>query len=253
MLLAVNIGNSNIRFGVKKGENIIESWTIGNKPYKTREILAILFRQMYTLHRYDISDFRGIVIGSVVPHQTEIVSSILEEIHKISPIIVDRNTKSNVTQHSPQIGTDLYANAVAAHNLYQGDKIIVDFGTALTLTGVGKDGEVKGVIIGAGVITSLNSLIGNTAQLTDIELIPPKNVLGKDTISCMQSGMIYGYVAMVEGLIDKINKEMKSKCKVISTGGLGHIYKPLSPSIHIDDKLHTIKGLCYLYEYALEN
>lgn len=253
MLLAVNIGNSNIRFGVKKDEDVFLSWTVNTKPYKTRDELFVIFRNMYEHYACEIKDFTGIVIGSVVPHQTEIIASALQEIHQINPLVVDRNTPSNVIQHSNQMGTDLYANAVAAQSLYKGKKIVVDFGTALTVTGVDEKGEVLGVIIAPGVITSLDALIGNTAQLPDIELKPPKSILGRDTETCMQSGIVYGYIGMVEGFIQRVNQELKDNCTVISTGGLGHIYKSLTSYIHFDDKLHTIKGLCFLYEFLQSN
>ena len=162
-------------------------------------------------------------------------------------IIVDRSTKSAVEPKSKQMGTDIYANLVAAHNLYQGKKkIILDFGTALTASCLSETGETLGVIIAPGIITSLNSLISQTAQLPEIELVKPKSVLGLDTVSCMQSGMVYGYLGMVEGFIDRINDEVGEDCFVIATGGVSHVYKPLTDKIHIADRLHTLKGLYFL-------
>ena len=102
------------------------------------------------------------------------------------------------------------------------------------------------MIIAPGIITSLNGLIQQTAQLTEIELTPPKTILGLDTISCMQSGIIYGYLGMVEGFIDRINSEVGGNCLVIGTGGVSHIYQPLTDKISIVDKLHTLKGLYFL-------
>ena len=164
-------------------------------------------------------------------------------------MIVDRNTPSEVIRSSNQMGTDLYANAVAAHYKgIPGKKIVIDFGTALTFLGLDETGKVTGVVIAPGIITALNSLVGNTAQLPTIELKAPENVLGRDTESCMQSGIVYGFLSMVEGMIDRINKEVGEECLVISTGGVGGIYKPLTDKINIDDRLHTIKGLRILYE-----
>ena len=145
------------------------------------------------------------------------------------------------------MGTDIYANLVAAHNLYpRNKKIILDFGTALTASCLTEKGETVGVIIAPGIITSLNSLIKGTAQLPEIELVKPKSVLGLDTITCMQSGMVYGFLGMVEGFIDRINDEVNDNCFVIATGGVSHVYKPLTDKINIADKLHTLKGLYYL-------
>lgn len=246
MLLAINIGNSNIRFGVIKESKIILSWTINTKPYKTSDELFCLIKNSYGQYNVKRTEIKAIVIGSVVPHQTPLIARAVKKIHNITPLIVDRYSSSAVKHQSNQMGTDLYANAVAAHTLYSGKKIIIDFGTALTLTAIDPKGSLLGVIIAPGVITSLRALIGNTAQLPDIELKPPKNLLGKDTETCMQSGMIYGYVGMVEGLIERIKKQ-EGDALVISTGGLGHIFKPLIPSIDVDDKLHTLRGLCLLY------
>lgn len=248
MILAVNIGNSSIRFGVGVDHTNLTSWTINTKPFKTADEMFLMFKNMYEQHEIDESRITGIVIGSVVPHQTSIVSRSLEEIHGIEPLIVDRNTPSNVLQHSNQMGTDLYANAVAAHELYPGKKLVIDFGTALTVLGIDEAGEVMGVIIAPGVITSLKALVGDTSQLPDIELIQPKSILGKNTEACMQSGMVFGYIGMVEGFIDRINAEFGGGFYVISTGGLGHIFNPLTDKINKDDKLHTLRGLCILFE-----
>ncbi len=250
MLLAVNIGNTNIRFGVFDGNNCDVSWTINTKPLKTTDELFALFSTMYEQYSINESSIKQIVIGSVVPNLTQSVSKALRRIHTISPKIVDRNTFSQVKHTSNQMGTDLYANAVSAHEQYQGKKLIIDFGTALTLIAIDEKGNVLGVIIAPGIITSLNSLIGNTAQLPEIEFKKPKNVLGNDTVSCMQSGMVFGFLGMVEGLIDRVKNEYGNDFFVISTGGMGSIYAPLTDKIDLNDKLHTLKGLKHLYDLS---
>lgn len=249
MLLAVNIGNTNIRFAVFKSETDIITWTINTKPYRTEYEFYAKFSNMYKPFGIDKKEITGIVIGSVVPPLTISVKIALQKIHKLKAMIVDRNTPSEVIRSSNQMGTDLYANAVAAHYKgIPGKKIVIDFGTALTFLGLDETGKVTGVVIAPGIITALNSLVGNTAQLPTIELKAPENVLGRDTESCMQSGVVYGFLSMVEGMIDRINKEVGEECLVISTGGVGGIYKPLTDKIDIDDRLHTIKGLRILYE-----
>ena len=213
--IVINIGNSNIRFGLFNEDNCDISWVINTKPYKTTDELYVQILMLYQTY--------------------------------ITPIIVDRTTQSEIVIKSKQMGSDIYANLVAAHNIYpKKKKIILDFGTALTASCVAEDGETLGVIIAPGIITSLNSLIAQTAQLPEIELKKPKTVLGIDTISCMQSGMVYGFLGMVEGFIDRINNEVNDDCFVIATGGVSHIYKPLTTKIHIADRLHTLKGLYFL-------
>ena len=245
--IVINIGNTNIRFGLFKDGNCDLSWVVNSKPYKTPDELYVQFLMLYQTYQLDTSAIDKVIIGSVVPQLTNVVRSAIKRIHKIDPIIVDRNTKSPVEPKSKQMGTDIYANLVAAHHLYEGrKKIIIDFGTALTASCLSETGETLGVIIAPGIVTALNSLIHDTAQLPEIELIKPKSVLGLDTISCMQSGMVYGYLGMVEGFIDRINDEVQDDCFVIATGGVSHVYKPLTNKIHIGDRLHTLKGLYYL-------
>ncbi|QTV07045.1 type III pantothenate kinase [Faecalibacter bovis] len=249
MLLAVNIGNSNIRFAVFKSDDSVVTWTINSKPARTEYEFFAKFSNMYEPFGIKKEEITDIVIGSVVPPLTMNVKIALKKIHGFNPMIVNRDTPGGIIQYSKQMGTDLYANAVSAHHSgIEGKKIVIDFGTALTFLAIDEVGEVTGVIIAPGIITALNSLVGETAQLPEIELKAPSTVLGRDTVTCMQSGMVFGYLSMVEGMIDRINKELGADCTVISTGGLGGIYKPLSDKIHHDDRLHTIKGLKILYE-----
>lgn len=247
MLLAVNIGNTNIRFGIFKPDGEILSWTINTKPYGTEDECFAKFNGMYDPFGIEKEDIAEIVIGSVVPLLTPAVYNSLRRIHHTEPLIVNRETPSAVQHASKQMGTDLYANAVAAQSFYKEKKIIIDFGTALTFTAVDASGKVIGVSIAPGVNTALNSLIGETAQLPEIEIKPPANVLGLDTESCMQSGMVYGFLSMVEGMIDRINEEIKDKCFVIATGGMSGVYASLTDKIDVQDYLHTIKGLAELY------
>lgn len=245
--IVVNIGNTNIRFGLFNDDNCDFSWVFNTKPYKTTDELYVQFLMLYQTYDIDVESIDKVIIGSVVPQLTNVVKSAIKRIHKLDPVIVDRSTPSAVEPKSKQMGTDIYANLVAAHHLYPGNtKIIIDFGTALTASCLSYTGETLGVIIAPGIITALNSLIHDTAQLPEIELVKPKSVLGLDTITCMQSGMVYGYLGMVEGFIDRINAEVGEDCYVIATGGVSHVYKPLTNKIHMGDRLHTLKGLYFL-------
>ena len=245
--IVINIGNTNIRFGLFDDDNCDISWIINTKPYLTSDEMQAQFMMMYQNHKIEAMNIDKVIVGSVVPQLTYDITRALKKIHGINPIVVNRETPSEVQPKSKQMGTDIYANLVAAHHLYpKNKKIIFDFGTALTASCISESGETLGVIIAPGIITALNSLIHDTAQLPEIELIKPKSVLGLDTVSCMQSGMVYGYLGMVEGFVDRINEEVKDACFVIATGGVSHVYKPLTEKIHIADRLHTLKGLYYL-------
>jgi len=207
--IVINIGNTNIRFGLFDDDNCDISWVINTKPYRTRDEMYAQFLMLYQTYKIEPESIEKIIIGSVVPQLTRDISSAVEKIHGKKPVLVDRTTPSGVQAKSKQMGTDIYANLVAAHNLYPAKKkIVLDFGTALTASCVTETGETLGVIIAPGIITSLNSLINQTAQLPEIELKKPKSVLGLDTVTCMQSGMVYGFLGMVEGFIDRINAEV---------------------------------------------
>ena len=245
--IVINVGNTNVRFGLFKDDQCTTSWIINTKPYRTRDEFFVQFKILYQTYNVDVTKVDKIIIGSVVPQLTHDISSALYKIHGLEAVIVDRKTHSPVHHKSNQMGTDIYANLVAAHFLYPDKKkIILDFGTALTASCIDKNGEVLGVIIAPGIITSLNSLVKQTAQLPEIELTKPKSVLGHDTVSCMTSGMVYGFLGMVEGFIDRINDEVKDNCFVIATGGVSHVYQPLTNKIDVADKLHTLKGLYFL-------
>lgn len=245
--IVVNIGNTNIRFGLFEQHQCHTSWVINTKPYRTKDELFVQFLMLYQSYNIEIASISQIIIGSVVPQMTHDITKALEKIHQKKPLLVDRATPSAVVPRSKQMGTDIYANLVAAHHLYpHRKKIILDFGTALTASCLDEQGTTLGVIIAPGIITSLNALVGQTAQLPEIELTQPKSVLGLDTVSCMQSGMVYGFLGMVEGFIDRINTEVAEDCLVIATGGVSHVYKPLTSKIHIADRLHTLKGLYFL-------
>lgn len=245
--IVINVGNTNVRFGLFEDDHCSTSWIINTKPYRTRDEFFVQFKILYQTYFVDVSKVDKIIIGSVVPQLTHDISSALYKIHGLEAVIVDRKTHSPVHHKSNQMGTDIYANLVAAHFLYPDKKkIILDFGTALTASCIDNDGEVLGVIIAPGIITSLNSLVKQTAQLPEIELTKPKSVLGHDTVSCMTSGMVYGFLGMVEGFIDRINDEVEDNCFVIATGGVSHVYQPLTNKIDVADKLHTLKGLYFL-------
>lgn len=247
MELVVNIGNTNFRFGVFLNDVCLKSWVIRSKPFKSEDEYFIQFKSMFHHYKIKKNEIKKIIIGSVVPPITIDICKVLKKVLNLNIILVNRNTPSHVIHKSNQIGTDLYANAVSAYYNYEiGNKIVIDFGTAFTFIGIDQKGNIKGVVIAPGLHSSLNSLISNTTQLTGIELRKPITVLGKNTEHSMQSGIIYGFLSMVEGLIERINKELSnnnsSKTIVIATGGLVKVFSHCN-LIDFNDQLHTLKGL----------
>lgn len=245
--IVINIGNTNIRFGLFRDNECQLSWTLTTKPYKTRDELFAQIMALYQSYEIPVAEINQLIIGSVVPALTQIMRSAVEKIHPLQALIVDRTSPTGVTHCSKQMGTDIYANLVGAHYLYPNStKIVVDFGTALTLSCVDEKGKSLGVAIAPGVITSLKSLIAETAQLSEIELRKPDSVLAFNTEACMQSGLVFGFLGMIEGFIDRINSELNTQCFVIATGGISHVYQDLTTKINVTDKLHTLKGLYHI-------
>ena len=152
------------------------------------------------------------------------------------------------TQNPYEIGTDLLANAVAAKELHGGDTIVVDFGTALTFTVVDKDGLILGVNIAPGLKTAIKALVGQTAQLPEVPLELPESVLGKNTIHAIQNGVLWGYISMVEGMLDRIQKELGREVKVVATGGLSSILTPLHDRFDKVDRHLTLEGLRIIHQ-----
>lgn len=245
MELVINIGNTNMRFGIFINDLCVKSWIIHSKPFKTSNQYLVQFKNMFHHYRVKQSEIKKIIIGSVVSSITDNICNAIEKLLNLKVILVDRQTPSQVNHQSSQMGTDLYANAVSAHYNYEtSNKVVIDFGTALTFIGIDWSGKVKGLVIAPGLQTSLNALVINTEQLTKIELKKPKTVLGKNTEHSMQSGIIYGFSSMVEGLIDKIKSELNDpKSITIATGGLVNVFAKHSNSIVFFDQLHTLKGL----------
>lgn len=246
MLLAIDAGNTNIVFGIHDGENWIHEWRFNTVPVKNQIDYEMFLRLNFLEANLRLRDVRGVIISSVVPQLNTILaefwSTLIEAEHVfVGPKHYDRLP---ITTNNPhEIGTDLIANATAAHLLYKDDTVIVDFGTALTFTVVEASGNIKGVNIAPGLKTAISALVGNTAQLPDVPLELPDSSIGKNTIHAIQSGVLWGYVSMVEGMLDRIQQELGKKVKVVATGGLSSILHPLHGRFdEVNPKL-TLEGL----------
>lgn len=246
MLLAIDAGNTNIVFGIHDGENWIHEWRFNTVPVKNQIDYEMFLRLNFLEANLRLRDVQGVIISSVVPQLNTILaefwSTLIEAEHVfVGPKHYDRLP---ITTHNPhEIGTDLIANATAAHLLHKDDTVIVDFGTALTFTVVEASGNIQGVNIAPGLKTAIAALVGNTAQLPDVPLELPDSSIGKNTIHAIQSGVLWGYVSMVEGMLDRIQQELGKKIKVVATGGLSSILHPLHDRFdEVNPKL-TLEGL----------
>jgi len=250
MFVAVDIGNSNITVGIK----INEKWTEYRFPTHSEQPLLLLREQ---IKLFNLTTLMGIGLSSVVPDVTPVVYSELELLFGQQPILIHKrhyHLLPIVTKNPDELGTDLLVNCLAAHNLCnKSDCLVVDFGTALTYTFVNAEGIIKGVAIAPGINTALKALTKNAAQLPEITPTLPDKALGTDTVSAIKGGTVWGFVGQVSFMIDKIKKETNLELKVIATGGLSHVLKPLDPLFDYIERHLTLEGIEQYHTIVVAN
>jgi type III pantothenate kinase len=252
MLLALDIGNTNIVIGVSKEEKWKYQWRIQTDDSKTADEYGVLFRNLFAEEDLRYTDFDRIIIGSVVPQLTEVISQIFNRYTQTEAVILNGtlDTGIKITTTSPEtVGADLIAGVAGAYERFGQDCIVVDFGTATTLMGVQKPGELVGGAICAGLKVTIDALVGKAAQLSQIPLEPPPHVIGRNTQESMQSGLVLGHLCMVEGLIDRMKRQLDSPIvKVIATGGLSEKIGPHTNYFDAIDPMLTLDGLRLIAE-----
>ncbi len=245
MLLAIDIGNTNIVLGLTHDNTWIHHWRIKTDENRMPDEYAVLLHQLFAEKNLSLQQVNKIIISSVVPNLTEILSSMLASRTQINPIILNAETDTGIKiaiSPANSTGSDIIANSVAAYTKFKNNCLVVDFGTATTLMAVKKPGILLGGAITAGLETTLEALVKKTSQLTKIELSPPENIIGNNTLSAMQSGLFLGHICLLEGMITKMQDNLE-KCQVIATGGLASIIGQYVKGIeHIDPWL-TLEGL----------
>lgn len=245
MLLAIDIGNSNIAFGLHD-QQWLHYWRLNTVANKTSDEYEVLFRSLLTNGQVDLSQIGQVVISSVVPSLRATFQRMVEQMFNKNPVFVNHqlNTGIEVAIDSPhEIGSDLLANAVAGYSIFRGSCIVVDFGTALSITIVDQNGRLLGGSIAPGLESAMKALSSNTAQLPFVELKAPESAIGKNTNHAIQSGIIFGYVGLVEYLIRRIKSEMDGDVKVIATGGLSEVIAPLTEQFDAIEPWLTLDGL----------
>lgn len=251
MILAFDIGNTNIVIGGIEGEKISFLTRISTHLSKTEAEYAVLIKNLLELYHVNPSAIEGSIVSSVVPPLNNIIIHVLELITGSAPLVVGPGIRTglNIIGDPRELGADLVVAAVAALQKYPGqDLCLLDMGTATTISVVDKTGVFRGVVIYPGVMVSFDALASRTAQLPRISFDEPKQVLGNTSVDSMQSGLIYGNAAMVDGLIDRIEAELGTECTVIATGGLsGKIVPHCRKRVILDEDL-LLDGLRILYE-----
>lgn len=251
MLLCVDIGNTNIKLGLFEGENIRSHWRINTDRTRLADEYAMLLLNLLASDGIQREDITGCAISSVVPALTQEFSRLAERHLKLDPVVVGRGVKTDMkicTDYPAEVGVDLITNAVAARHLYGTPLIIVGLGTATTLSAVSSTGDFEGVAIAPGVSTGAEALFRFAAKLPQVELARPPHAIGKNTIHSIQSGLVWGFAALVEGLVKRMCAEMDGKPHVVATGGLAELIAAETSVIESIEPHLTLIGLKLIYE-----
>lgn len=251
MLLVIDIGNTNIVIGVFEDDTLKAHWRIATKKTKTEDEYGILFVNLFRTSSLSIDDVDGIIMSSVVPPLSTTIGSVIEQYFGQVPLLVGPGVRTGMPilyDNPKEVGADRIVNSVGAYHKYKSALIIVDFGTATTFDVVSIKGEYLGGMIAPGISISINALFIHTSKLPRVELKKPKSIIGKNTIHSIQSGILYGYVGLVDGIVDKIVEEMGIKPKVIATGGLASVITPETRTIEVICENLTLDGLRLIWE-----
>ena len=246
MLLAIDIGNTDIVFALNYNDQWIHQWREKSDVSRLAGSFALGLKNYFLEKDISTEQVKSVVLSSVVPSLTQVIQSMVEVVFNDHPLIIGPDIYHQITiktNNPTEIGTDLVANAAAAYAKIKDYCIVVDFGTALTFTTINDSAQILGVAIAPGLKTAMKSLSGNTARLPEIPLELPDSVLGKDTVHAMQSGILYGYIGLVKSMIVNIRNEVSKPCKVIATGGLSAVLTPLHAHFDEINPLLTLDGL----------
>lgn len=256
MIFVIDIGNTNTVLGVFANGNLYYEWRIQTDRHKTEDEFAMLFKQLFNDRGLSFSQIESIIISSVVPPIMDALEKMCANYFGIKPLIVGSEDVALPLMikypHPKEIGADRLVNAIGALHLYESPFIIIDFGTATTFCYVNKNQEYLGGIIAPGIKISMDALYTHASKLPKIEIEKPESIIGKSTVGAMQSGVYYGYIGQVDGIVNKIKQEMKEDAKVIATGGLAPLIAGGSKTIDFVEEHLTLIGLYQIYQYNNE-
>lgn len=254
MLLAVDIGNTNIVLGLYDGPRLVQTFRLSSDRARTADEYGAMLHQLVQQRQIDVAAVDGTIVASVVPYLTETMSNALRITFAREPIVVGPGLKTGMSilyENPREVGADRIVNAVAAYDRVKGPLIVVDFGTATTFDCVSAAGEYLGGVIVPGILVSLDGLLSRAAKLTRIEVAEPPRVLGRNTTHALQSGIIFGYASMVDGLIERLNAELGVTMSVLGTGGLAPLVAKHAKAIQEICPELTLEGLRLVYERNL--
>lgn len=256
MLLAFDVGNSNIVVGVFQGQELIKDWRMSTDKSKSSDEIGMLVNQLFEYEGLHLADIRAVIISSVVPTIMYSLEHMVRKYCKVEPIVVGPGIRTgmNVKYDNPrQVGADRIVNGVAVHMKYGGNCIVVDFGTATTFCAISEKCEYLGGVIAPGIKIMSDALFERAAKLTRVELQKPPSVICRNTTQAIQSGIIYGNVGMVDYLINRMIQELNwPEARIIATGGLSGLIATESQLIQHVDRYLTLEGLRYVFEMNLD-
>lgn len=263
MLLVVDVGNTNTVLGVyevasagfvKQPEadpRMIAHWRVATIKNHTVDEYGVLFRNLFAVERIDAGDVRGIIISSVVPPMDSTLREVCERYFHLDPLFVEPGIKTGMPVHydnPAEVGADRIVNGVAAFEKYGGPCVVVDFGTATTFDAVSRKGEYLGGVIAPGIGISAQALFEHTARLPLVDIRQPAKIIGTNTVSSIQAGLFFGYLGLVDGILDRLLAQMGADTKVLATGGQAKLIGEHSKYIKTVDDLLTLDGLRIIWE-----